>query len=100
MSGAPIGMARARRLYFLSLSAAIGLFGASAWLSAARPEVGSSGALLHFGIFVVAIGAAAATWGTAVAIASVHRVVWPLVAATITLVAGLGATAAWWIPGG
>jgi hypothetical protein len=50
-------------------------------------------------VFVLAITAGAATWATAVAIAAVHRVGWPLAVATATLVAGLGATAAWWTSG-
>ena len=92
-------MARARRLFFTLLAVAVSLAAAAAWLSLGLADVGSTRALVRFVVFVLAVAAGAATWGTAVAIAAVHRVGWPLAVATATLVAGLGTTAAWWTSG-
>ena len=89
-------MDRARRLYFATLGAGLALFAASICLSIGPAELGSTRALVRFVVLVAAVGAAAATWGTAVMIASVYRVVWPLVASTATIVACLVAVAIWW----
>src|SRR5512142_1376332 len=83
---------RARRLYFTMLGVALALFGASI----GPTEFGSTKELVRFGVLVATVGAGAATWGTAVMIASVYRVVWPLVLSTATVVAGVVAIAIWW----
>jgi hypothetical protein len=89
-------VAKARRLFFTLLALAVFLAAAAAWLSLGLSDSGSTRAIVRFVMCVLAIAAAAATWATAVAIASVHRVVWPLVTATAIGVAGIGTTAAWW----
>ena len=81
------------------LGAAVALAVGAAWLSAGSSGVGTIAALARFVVVLAAVGAAIATWATAVIIASVHRVVWPLVTATVTVVAGVVTTAAWWISG-
>jgi hypothetical protein len=88
---------RAKRLYFALLVSALVLASVSTWLSVGPSDYGSTRALLRFLVFVATIAAGGATWATAVMIASVYRIVWPLVAATVTLVAALAATVARWI---
>ena len=90
-------MKRAKRLYLALLVSALALAAVSTWLSMGPSEYGSTRALVRFLVFVATIAVAGATWATAVMIASVHRVVWPLVAATVTLVAALAATVARWV---
>jgi glucan phosphoethanolaminetransferase (alkaline phosphatase superfamily) len=92
-------VAKARRLFFTLLAVAIALAAAAASLSLGLSDVGSTRALARFVVCVLAVAAVAATWATAVAIASVHRVVWPLVMTTAMVVAGIGTTAAWWASG-
>jgi hypothetical protein len=92
-------VATAKRLFLVLLAAALVLFAAVARLSVTPAEFGSLRALARFGAFAAALGAAAGAWGAAVRIASVHRVVWPLVTAAATVVAGLAATAVWWMSG-
>lgn len=89
MSASAPHIARTRRLFVLLLGLAVALAATSLWLAAVPAEAGSIRSLAHFGIFVAAIAAAAATWVAAVRIAVVHLVNWPLIVATITLVVGL-----------
>jgi hypothetical protein len=82
---------RARRFYFGFLSAAVSLFGIAAaltpWLEG---SVGGLG-LLRFIALCLGIGSAIATWYTAVMIASVHKVAWPLLT-TLSLIVMAGLT--------
>jgi hypothetical protein len=91
------GVKRAKRLYFALLFSAIALAAASTWLSMGPSAYGSTRELVRFLVFVATIAVGGATWATAVMIASVYRIVWPLVAATVTLVAALAATVARWM---
>jgi hypothetical protein len=77
----------ARRLYFSSLAAALVVFSIRAALPAAASDAGW-GAILSFLVTCVGIGCVVATWGTAVMIASVHKVTWPLVLSAAIVVAG------------
>lgn len=88
-------MPRARRLYFLSLSITIALLVAAVWISQDRYD-GYALSWVRFVVISVALAAAAATWGTAVMIASVHRRVWPLIINTITVGLGIASTATFW----
>ena len=92
-------VAKARRLFFTLLAVAVSLGAVAAWLSLGLSDFGSTRALARFVVCVLAVAAAAGTWGTAVAIASVHRVAWPLVTATTLLVVAIGTTAAFWASG-
>jgi len=85
---------RARSLFFGFLAAAVALFAFWKRVSASPHEIGSALALVSPCLFVVAVACAAAAWGTAVMVASVHRVTWPLVTAVCAVVAGL-AVAFW-----
>jgi hypothetical protein len=69
---------RARRLYFSFLVATLVVFGLRAALPAAESDVGWL-AIFRFLVVGVGVGCALGTWGTAVMIASVHKVTWPLV---------------------
>ena len=71
-------MKRARRLYFSFLVATLVVFGLRAALPAAESDVGWL-AIFRFLVVGVGVGCALGTWGTAVMIASVHKVTWPLV---------------------
>lgn len=71
-------MKRARGLYFSFLGATLVVFSLRAALPAAESDVGW-GALFNFLVTCVGVACAVATWGTAVMIASVHKVTWPLV---------------------
>jgi len=78
---------KARRLYFTSLGAALVVFSVRAALPAAESDAGW-GAIVTFLVTCVGIGCVIATWGTAVMIASVHKVTWPLVLSAAIVVAG------------
>jgi hypothetical protein len=82
---------RARRFYFGFLAAAVSLFGVAAaltpWIEGA---VGGLG-LLRFVVLCLAIASGIATWYTAVMIASVHKVAWPLLT-TLSLIVMAGLT--------
>jgi hypothetical protein len=71
-------MVRAARFFGGFLTTSVTLFALAAWLT-----VGQTGTLdwslglARFLILSAAIGSAIAAWGTAVAIAYVHRVTWP-----------------------
>jgi hypothetical protein len=69
---------RARRLYFGFLVATLTVFGLRTALPAAESDVGGP-AILRFLAVAAGVGCALGTWGTAVMIASVHKVTWPLV---------------------
>jgi hypothetical protein len=71
-------MRRPIRLYALFAGAAAALFGVA---------MTAGGGLLGFVAGAGAAGCAAAAWGTAVLMASVHRVSWPLILSTVTVVA-------------
>ena len=71
-------MKRAGRLYFSFLGATLTVFGLRAALPAAESDVGWL-AIFRFLVVGVGAGCALGTWGTAVMIASVHKVTWPLV---------------------
>jgi hypothetical protein len=69
---------RARIQYFATLTLALGLFAVAATLTFA-PVCGETPCLLlRFLVLMAAIASAVATWGTAVMIAFVHKVAWPL----------------------
>jgi drug/metabolite transporter (DMT)-like permease len=89
-------VSRARRLYFLCLALAIALLLASVWISQDRFDAVPSVGLPRLVVIAATLGATAATWGTAVMIASVHRIVWPLVTTVVAVVMGLGGLAAFW----
>jgi len=69
---------RARRRYFGFLGATFVVFSLRAALPAAESDAGGD-AIFHFLVTCVGLGCALGTWGTAVMIASVHKVTWPLV---------------------
>ena len=89
-------MTRARRLYFQFMLVAIAMLVSAVWISQDRYDVVTSVGLIRLVIIAATIAASAATWGTAVMIASVHRVVWPLVATTVAVVGGLASIAVFW----
>jgi hypothetical protein len=78
---------RATRFYFGFFGAAFVFFGLGAVLSTSESCVGWE-ACLRFLVLSAGAGCAAGTWGTAVMIASVHKVTWPLVLSTVIVVAG------------
>jgi len=78
---------RARRLYFSFLGATLVVFGLRAALPAAESDAGWS-AIFNFLVTCIGVGCAMGTWGTAVMIASVHKVTWPLVLNVGIVVAG------------
>lgn len=80
-------MRRATRFYFSFFTGTLLFFGLGAALPAAESGIGWE-ALLHFLVLGAGIGCAAGTWGTAVMIASVHKVTWPLVFSTGIVLAG------------
>jgi hypothetical protein len=88
-------VARAQKLYFTFLTLAVVLFGTAAALG---PIFGSSVmiSLWHFVFVALAFGASAATWGTAVMIASVHKATWPIALSTGLVVTTCVLWAATW----
>jgi hypothetical protein len=78
---------RARRLCFSFLGATLVVFGLRAALPAAESDAGWS-AVFHFLVTCIGVGCAVGLWGTAVTIASVHKVTWPLVVSVGIVVAG------------
>jgi hypothetical protein len=73
-----------RHIYFTFLGASLVLFGLGALLTPlVEGHVGLS--LLRFIVLCSASASAVAAWGTAAAIASIHKVTWPLYI-TVTLV--------------
>jgi hypothetical protein len=78
---------RARRLYFSFLGAALVVLSLRAALPAAESDAGW-GAIFDFLVTCVGIACAVGTWGTAVMIASVHKVTWPLVLSAGIVIAG------------
>ena len=80
-------MKRARRLYFGFLGATLVVFALRAALPAAESDVGW-GAIFCFLVTCVGVACAIGTWGTAVMIASVHKVTWPLVLSAAIVAAG------------
>lgn len=89
-------MPRARRVFFVCLALAIALLLASVWISQDRFDAVTSVGLGRLVLIAATIGATAAAWGTAVMIASVHRIVWPLVTMVFAVVTGLAGMAAFW----
>jgi hypothetical protein len=87
---------RARRLYFVCLTLASALLLASVWISQDRFDAVPSIGLPRLVVIAATIAATAATWGTAVMIASVHRIVWPLATTVVAIVIGLAGMAAFW----
>ena len=84
-------MRRARRFYFGFLAAAVALFGVAAALTPwVEGTVGGLG-LLRFIVLCLGIASGIATWYTAVMIASVHKVAWPLLT-TLSLIVMAGLT--------
>jgi hypothetical protein len=92
-------VARARSLFVGSLASAVALFVVWAWLGDRPHEIGSSLALVRPCVFVAALASAAATWGVAVMVASVYRVLWPLVTAVAAVVSGLAVVVWSWLAG-
>ena len=80
-------MRRATRFYFGFFGATFVFFGLGAALPTSESGVGWE-ACLRFLILSAGAGCAAGTWGTAVMIASVHKVTWPLMLSAGTVVAG------------
>jgi len=75
---------------------AIALLVSAVWISQDRYDAVYSVGLLRLVVIAATLGAAAATWGTAVMIASVHRIVWPLIATTLAVVGSLASIAVFW----
>ena len=80
-------MKRAQRLYFSFLSAALVILSLRAALPATDSDVGW-GAIFCFLVTCLGVACAVGTWGTAVMIASVHKVTWPLVLSAAIVAAG------------
>jgi hypothetical protein len=82
---------RKARLFFTFVGAAVALFAAALWLTFAQTTTLEwSLSLIRFLILASGIGCAIAAWGTAVAIAYVHRVTWPFWLMTgLVITAGL-----------
>jgi hypothetical protein len=78
---------RARRLYFSFLGATLVVFSLRAALPAAASDVGWA-AIFNFLVTCLGVACAVGTWGTAVMIASVHKVTWPLVLNAGIVIAG------------
>jgi hypothetical protein len=87
---------RARRVFFVCLALAIALLLASIWISQDRFDAVTSVGLGRLAVIAATIGATAAAWGTAVWIASVYRIVWPLVTMVCAIATGLAGMAAFW----
>ena len=82
-------MKRAQRLYFGFLGATLVVFGLRGALPAAQSDAGWL-AIFRFLVAGLGVGCALGTWGTAVMIASVHQVTWPLVlSAGLVIAAGI-----------
>ena len=75
---------------------AVALLVSALWISQDRYDTVYSVGLLRLVVIAATVGATAATWGTAVMIASVHRVVWPLVTTTVAIVGSLASVAVFW----
>jgi hypothetical protein len=89
---------RARFFYFSFLGASLGLF-TLAQVVGAHPRHPSTLGLFHFIVLLAAIGCALAMWYTAVMIASVHKVAWPLTLSTfLVATACLVRLATWFLP--
>lgn len=71
-------MKRAQVLYFGFLAAAVALFAVAALMTFGGDGTAWSAGAVRFLVLALAAGCAIATWGTAVMIASVHKVAWPL----------------------
>jgi hypothetical protein len=84
---------RALRLYFGFLTCAIVL--SIAAVSTAGAAFSWRMELVQFALGAAAVGAAAATWATAIFIAYVHRVTWPFVVLTALVVVAGGGFAFW-----
>jgi hypothetical protein len=69
--------------YFFLFVTAIALFVVHATLPEGRSGRDWQWALFRDGLLVLAVACAVATWGAAVRIASVFRVVWPVALATL-----------------
>ena len=80
-------MKKARRVYFRFLGATLVVFSLRAALPAAESDAGW-GAIFTFLVSGVGIACGLGTWGTAVMIASVHKVTWPLVLNAAIVIAG------------
>ncbi len=80
-------MRRATRFYFSFFGATFVFFGLGAALPASESGVGWE-ACLRFLVLSVGAACAAGTWGTAVRIASVDKVTWPLMLSAGIVVAG------------
>jgi len=75
---------------------AVALLVSALWISQDRYDTVYSVGLLRLVVIAATVGATAATWGTAVMIASVHRIVWPLVTTTVAIVGSLASVAVFW----
>jgi hypothetical protein len=82
---------RAKIVYFSSLGAALGLLALAATLTFGSACSEWPCGFVRFVVLIAAAGSALGAWGTAVMIASVYKVAWPLLL-TVTMVV-LAATA-------
>jgi hypothetical protein len=78
-------------VYGASLSSAVTLFGLAAMLSFGLSCSEWPCGLIRFLVLLAACGSAIAAWGTAVLIASVCKIAWPLwLAVTVVVLVGAG----------
>jgi hypothetical protein len=93
------GYRRARAVYFGALCSAAFLFFCAGQISPGMDAVGWSLGLVRFLLVAAAIGSAILTWATAVHLAYVYRVTWPVGLATALVVGVVGTTAIRWFAG-
>jgi hypothetical protein len=87
---------RAKLVYFAALGSALSLCALAATLTLALACNEWPCALFRFLVLIAAGGCAVAAWGTAVMIASVHKVAWPfwlMVTVVVMATAAFAATA-------
>jgi hypothetical protein len=78
------------------MAVAIALLASAVWISQDRFDAVAGVGVVRLIVIAATIAAAAATWGTAVMIASVHRVGWPLVTTTFAVIGGIASIAVFW----
>jgi len=76
---------RLLRYYFAFFAAALALFALFAAQPRGRAEGDWDNQMARIVVLMLAGLSAAATWATAVALSSVHRLVWPLALATLAI---------------
>lgn len=84
-------MPRAFRVFYSLVAVTFALAGAAVWAAHVDDSIGSNLEIVRFLLGGALLGAAAASWATAIFIAYVHRVTWPIVVLVgMVVIAGTG----------